>query len=84
MNTNEALKSAAAKHSTDTLVGALIVLDAKNSMSHDERMVYAATADVITERHNIDAAMDEVFMSDTFAGTYADAILVCLAMDEVA
>lgn len=80
MNANEALKSAAAKHSTDTLIGALLLLDAKGSLTNEERMVAAATADVITEREGIDAATDEVFMDDDFTGTYTDAILICLAM----
>lgn len=78
METN-ALTTAAAKHSTDVLIGALLVLDAKGNLSNEERMVQAATADVITSREGINAAMDDVFMDLDFAGTYTDAILICLA-----
>lgn len=79
MNTNQVLKSAAAKHDTETLIGALLILEAKNSLTNEERMVKAATSDVITERHDIDGAMEEVFMNMGFTGTYTDAILICLA-----
>lgn len=80
MNSNEILKAAAAKHDTATLLGALYVLEAKGNLSNEERMVKAATSDAITERHDLDALMDEIFMDDDFAGTYTDAIEIALAM----
>ena len=76
--TTNALKTAANAHSTSTLIGALLLLDAKDSLDEAERMTYAVTADVITEREGINDAMDEVFMDLDFEGTYADAILICL------
>jgi hypothetical protein len=79
MTNTEALKTAAAKHDTGTLLGALLILEAKPSLTVEERMVKAATSDVITERHGINDAMDEVFMDLDFTGTYTDAILICLA-----
>lgn len=79
MNSNQNLKAAAANHSTDVLIGALLLLDAKGNLSNEERMVQAATADVVTEREGINDAMDEVFMDLDFTGTYTDAILICLA-----
>lgn len=78
MNTT-ALKTAAATQDTDTLIGALLILDAKANLTNEERMVHAATADVITDRHDINDAMEEVFMDLDFEGTYTDAILICLA-----
>lgn len=79
MNSNQNLKAAAANHSTDVLIGALLLLDAKGNLNNEERMVAAATADVITEREGINDAMETVFMDDDFTGTYTDAILICLA-----
>lgn len=79
MNTNETLKATAANQSTNTLLGALLLLDAKGNLTNEERMVWAATADVITEREGINDAMETVFMDDEFTGTYTDAILICLA-----
>lgn len=79
MNSNQILKATAAKSDTNTLIGALLLLDAKGDLNNEERMVQAATADVITEREGINDAMDEVFMDLDFTGTYTDAILICLA-----
>ena len=80
MNSNQnPIKTAAAKHDTDTLIGALLMLDAKGNLDEAERMTYALTADVVTEREGINDAMDEVFMDLDFTGTYTEAILICLA-----
>ena len=79
MTTNEILKNKAAERDTDTLIGALLILEAKGNLSADERMVKAATSDAITERHSLDDLMDEIFMDDEFTGTYTDALLVALA-----
>lgn len=80
MNSNEILKAEAATKSTGALLGALLLLDAKGNLSNEERMVAAATADVITEREGINDLMDEVFFEDLdFEGTHTAAILICLA-----
>lgn len=79
MNAINTLKANAAQRDTDTLIGALLLLEAKSVLSNEERMVMAATSDAITERHGISAMLDEVFDDLAFTGTYADAILLCLA-----
>jgi hypothetical protein len=80
MNTNQVLKVEAAKQSTDTLLGALLLLDAKSSLTNEERMVQAATSEAISERHNLDALLETIFVEDLdFEGTYTDAIFEALA-----
>lgn len=79
MTTNEILKNKAAEQSTDTLLGSLFILDAKGDLTAEERMVKASISDAITERHGLDALLDEVFMDLDFAGTYTDALLIALA-----
>lgn len=86
MATNQhPLKTAAAKHGTPVLLGALYILEAKGNLTNEERMVKAATSDVITERHDLDALMDEIYMDDLdFAGTYTDALEIALVRAGVA
>lgn len=80
MSAIEILKAAAEPRSTQQLLACLRLMDAQpGSKSHEERMVYAAMADVVTEREGIDEAMDAVFGDLEFVGTYADAIAQCLA-----
>lgn len=74
-----AIAAHAAKFDTATLLGGLYILEAKGSLTEAERMAKAATSDVITNRHDIDEMMDEVFMDLDFTGTYTDAIEICLA-----
>lgn len=78
MTAIETLKASAATKSTDVLLGALLILDAKGSLDETERMVSAAMADVIEERHNLSAALDAIF-DETFTGTYAEALMLALA-----
>jgi hypothetical protein len=78
------LKAHAAKQDTPTLLGALYILEAKTGLSIEESLTKAAISDAITERHDLDAMMDEVFMDLDFTGTYTDAIEICLARAEVA
>lgn len=78
------LKARAAKQGTATLLGALYILEMRTDLSLEESLTKAAISDAITERHDLDAMMDEVFMDLDFAGTYTDAIEICLARAEVA
>lgn len=79
MTATETLKAKAATQSTDTLMGALVILDAKDTRDEQERMVYAAMADVIEERHGLTDAMDTIYGDESYIGTYADALLIALA-----
>jgi hypothetical protein len=77
--TTNPLKTAAAKQTTDILLGALVILEKVAAPSVEERMTKAAISDVITERHDLDDLMDEIYMDDDYAGTYTDAIFEALA-----
>lgn len=81
MNANDTLKAAAAKRDTATLLGALYILEAKGqgNLTNEERMVKAATADAIIERHGIEDLANEIFDDLEFVGTYTDAIEIALA-----
>ena len=78
-NVYTALKNNALTYDTATLLGALDIWEAKADLSHEERISKAATSDAITERYELDDLMDEVFMDEDFAGTYTDALRICLA-----
>jgi hypothetical protein len=87
MNTNTvtaiaALKTIATEQPTDTLMGTLLLLDAKGqgNLGEAERLVQGITSDVITERHGLNDAMDAILLNEDFEGTYTDALLICLAM----
>lgn len=86
MTTTEALKSAATARDTDVLIGALLLLDAKGqgSLTEAERLVQAITSDVITERHDLSDSLDAVLFDEEFEGTYTEALLICLAMQDAA
>lgn len=79
MNTNEILKAAAAKQTTDQLLTACDLIDAQATTTPDERMVRAAMADAIEERHNLADAMDTIYGDLEFEGTYTDALRLALA-----
>ncbi len=40
----------------------------------EQRMVYAAMADTIEERHGLSEAVEEIYMDDNFASTYREAL----------
>lgn len=80
MTTIQTLKNKATEQSTDTLMGALYMLDAKASKDEAERITYAAISDTISERHNLDAHLDAIFEDVTFMGTYAEALTIALVV----
>lgn len=79
MTAMDTLKAAAAKQSTETLMGALALLDAKPTLEEHERMVHSAMADVVTEREGIDDLLDVIF-DEHFTGSYFDAMLAAIAL----
>lgn len=79
MTAIETLKAAAAKQNTDTLMGALAILDAKPALDECERMTFAAIAEVVEDRENLTDAMDAIFDTE-WAGTYFEAMLAAQAV----
>lgn len=43
-------------------------------LSQEERLVKAKISDVIERRHNLNDAMEQIFMSDDWRGTYTEAL----------
>lgn len=79
MTATEILKNKAAEQTTDTLMGALFIMEAATTLTAAERMVKAAASDAITERHGIVDQANEIFDDLMFDGTYTDAIAIALA-----
>ena len=75
----EILKAAAAERDTETLIGALIMLDAKGNLDEAERLTAAAISDVVETRHNLTAAMDAIYEDVSYEGTYTEALIAALA-----
>lgn len=73
-----ALKTAAAARDTDTLIGALLILEQAGTHSEEERLTRAAISDVIEERHGLTDALDVIYADEDYAGTYTEAILAAL------
>lgn len=61
---------------TDQLFAILDVMEAKAKRTPDERMIKASVSDAIEARHNLEAAMDKIYMDDNFEGTYTDALRI--------
>lgn len=61
---------------TDQLFAILDIMEAKAKRTSDERMIKAAVSDTIEARHNLEDAMDRIYMDDDFEGTYTDALRI--------
>lgn len=76
----ETLKAKAATQTTTTLVAAMLTLEATKQNDEAERMTFAAIADVIAERHNLDAIIDRMIEDETMeALTYGEIVTAALA-----
>lgn len=78
MSTSDKLQAAINAHTTPQLLSYLAHLETMTATS-ETRLLGALIADVITEREGIDDALDELLASETFEGTYLDAIRAALA-----
>lgn len=87
MNTTTAAKTTARAmldamiegQSTDQLLALHAELDAMKAKTQEARLISALAADKITERLDIDAEIEVIFMDDDFGGTYHEAILMAMA-----
>lgn len=69
-----ALQARLARTAPEQLLELLTHLDARPSLEEGERLVYAAMADELTARWDIDAEVGVIFADDEFDGTYLQAI----------
>ncbi|SHU98525.1 hypothetical protein [Mycobacteroides abscessus] len=75
---SDKLQAAINTRTTPQLLSYMAHLETMTATS-ETRLLGALIADVITEREGIDDALNKVFASETFEGTYLDAIRAALA-----
>lgn len=78
MNAKDKLNDKVAQQSTEQLFACMVLLDQQMEGfgTPEQRMVYALMADTIETRHNLNDAMEVIFMDINYTGTYREALEV--------